>query len=155
MDEIKDVLKKYNKPFIQESLHSGSVERINDFAFVFAKDVAEIYDAITRIRNTKRNPTGFSLDDAPILGPLVRIWKLLKEVIRYYEAKNAEIISILERPLIEAAVVAEYLLKSDVSVIEDYRKCSYKDRLRMMRDLESGSRFYETKAGKRLLSSVG
>jgi len=39
-------------------------------------------------------------------------------------------------------------------VTEDYRKCSYKDRLRILRDLESGSAFYETKAGKRLLASV-
>jgi hypothetical protein len=38
--------------------------------------------------------------------------------------------SILERPLIEASVVASYLMTSDPSVIEDYRKCSYKDRLR-------------------------
>jgi DNA polymerase III sliding clamp (beta) subunit (PCNA family) len=36
----------------------------------------------------------------------------------------------------------------------DYRKCSYKDRLRILRDLEDGSRFFETKAGQRLLTSV-
>jgi hypothetical protein len=84
----------------------------------------------------------------------VRVWKLLKEVIRYYEEDNAEIIGILERPLIEASVIASYLMTSGPGVIEDYRKCSYKDRLRILRDLESGSAFYETKAGKRLLQSV-
>jgi hypothetical protein len=47
------------------------------------------------VRNIERNPTGFSLDDAPILGVLVRIWKLLKEIVKYYEADNAEIISVL------------------------------------------------------------
>jgi hypothetical protein len=84
----------------------------------------------------------------------VRVWKLLKEVIRYYEEQNAEIIGILERPLIEAAVVATYLMTSDRSVTEDYRKCSYKDRLRLLRDLEAASAFHETKAGKRLIKSV-
>ena len=91
---------------------------------------------------------------ALILGLLVRVWKLLKEVIRYYEENNAEIISILERPMLEAAVVATYLMTKDPSVMEDYRKCSYKDRLRLLRNLEEGSPFYETKAGKRLLKSV-
>jgi uncharacterized protein DUF5677 len=60
----------------------------------------------------------------------------------------------LERPLIEASVFATYLMTKDRSVIEDYRKCSYKDRLRILRDLENGSAFYETKAGKRLLKAV-
>ena len=58
------------------------MEEINRFATTFYKDVAKIYDSITRLRNTERNPTGFSLHDAPILGLLVRIWKLLKEIIR-------------------------------------------------------------------------
>ena len=40
------------------------------------------------------------------------------------------------------------------TLIEDYRKCSYKDRLRILNDLEEGSAFFETKAGKRLLKSV-
>ena len=118
--------------------------RINRFTAVFVKDVSEIYDCITRIRNVDRNPTGFSLDDAPILGLLTRIWKLLKEIVMYYEKNNAEIISILERPLIEAAVTANYLLISDVEVIKDYRKCSYKDRLRILRELKEGSRFFDT-----------
>lgn len=82
------------------------------------------------------------------------MWNLLKEILKYYEQDNAEIISILERPLIEASVIATYLMSSDDSVIADYRKCSYKDRLRILRDLENGSRFFETKAGKRLLQSV-
>ncbi len=73
--------------------------------------------------NVERNPTGFSIHDAPILGLLVRIWKLLKEIIRYYEANNAEIISILERPLIETSVIAEYLLQSDQNVIDEYLLC--------------------------------
>ena len=152
MDEILKITEKYDEAFIRERL--TSVEALNKFALTFYKDVAEIYDCITRIRNIERNPRGFSLNDAPILGLLVRIWKLLKEVIRYYGENNAEIIGILERPLIEAAVVARYLMTSDQSIVEDYRKCSYKDRLRLLRNLQMGSAFYETKAGKRLIKSV-
>jgi hypothetical protein len=152
MEELIDVTKKYDTAYIEKGL--SSLPQLNEFATVFYKDVAEIYDCITRIRNTERNPQGFSMNDAPILGLLVRVWKLLKEVIKYYESSNAEIISILDRPLLEASVVASYLMVSDDSVIEDYRKCSYKDRLRILRDLETGSPFFETKAGKRLLKSI-
>lgn len=152
MDEIRKITEKYDAAYIEQGLKS--LDAVNGFALTFYKDVAEIYDALTRVKNTERNPTGFSIDDAPILGLLVRVWKLLKEVIRNYEENNAEIISILERPMLEAAVVASYLMTNDQSIIEDYRKCSYKDRLRLLRDLEAGSAFYQTKAGKRLLKSV-
>lgn len=77
-----------------------------------------------------------------------------KKIIKYYEVDNAEIISILERPLIEASVISTYLMVNDKAVLEDYRKCSYKDRLRILRDLDEGSPFFNTKAGKRLLKSV-
>jgi uncharacterized protein DUF5677 len=152
MDEIRKVTEKYDDACVRKAL--DSLEGINKFALTFYKDVAETYDALTRVKNVGRNPTGFSLDDAPILGLLVRIWKLLKEIIKYYEQKNAEVIGILERPLIEASIVSTYLMTKDRSVIEDYRKCSYKDRLRILRNLKKGSAFYETKAGKRLLKAV-
>lgn len=152
MDELQDILAKYDEKYISSNLNS--IADINSFAAVFYKDVAEIYDCITRVKNIERNPSGYSLTDAPILGLLIRIWKLLKEIIKYYEDDNAEIISILERPLLEASITATYLLGSDESVIEDYRKCSYKDRLRILRELKEGSPFFDTKAGKRLLDSV-
>jgi hypothetical protein len=152
MDEIERIISRYDESYVSNSLRTLS--NINKFTGTFVKDVAEIYDCITRIRNTDRNPTGFNLEDAPILGLLTRIWKLLKEIVTYYEKDNAEIISILERPLIESAITCEYLLMSDSGVIEDYRKCSYKHRLRMLRELKEGSRFFETKAGRRLLISV-
>jgi hypothetical protein len=152
MDEIKELLQKYDSEYVRA--HLRTTGDINAFALTFFRDTAEIYDCITRTKNTERNPTGYSLNDAPILGLLVRVWKLLKEIIKYYEADNAEIISVLERPLIEAAVTAQYLLANDDAVVEDYRKCSYKDRLRLLRHLQEGSPFFDTKAGKRLLASV-
>jgi hypothetical protein len=95
------------------------------FSLVFFKDVAEIYDCLTRLKNVECNPSGFSLEDAPILGLLVRIAKLFKEVLAYYEKENAEIIGILERPMLEASAVATYLMRHGPDVMLDYRKCSY------------------------------
>lgn len=132
----------------------SSAEATSQFASRFYSDVAEIYEFITRITNSDRNPSGFSLNDAPILGLLIKIWRLLREVVVYYENENAYIISLLERPLIEASTIALYLLSNGEDVIQDYRKCSYKDRLRILRELKSGSAFFETKPGKRLLKSV-
>lgn len=50
--------------------------------------------------------------------------------------------------------MATYLMTNDVAVIDDYRKCSYKSRLRILCDLQIRSSFYATKAGKRILKSV-
>jgi len=152
MEEFNEITKKYQPEYIGDGL--SSLPKLKAFAFVFYKDVSELYDCLTRLKHTERNPSGFSLDDAPILGLLVRIAKLLKEVVIYYERDNAEVISILERPIIEAATIATYLMTHGPDILLDYRKCSYKDRLRILRDLEAGSAFYETKAGKRLLRSV-
>lgn len=152
MEELKRITDRYEAAYVAAGLQS--LESINVFALAFFKDVAEIFDVLTRVKNPERNPSGFDLDDAPILGLLVRISKLLRESVAYYEADKAELISILERPLIEAAVVASYLMSSPPAVIEDYRKCSYKDRLRLLRDLKAGSPFFDTKAGKRLLAAV-
>jgi hypothetical protein len=152
MIEFTQITEKYQPPYIEK--HFSSLEGLHTLSVHFFKDVAEIYDVLTRMRNVKRNPTGYSIDDAPILGLLVRICKLLKECVKYHEQDNAEVIAIFERPLIEATTIASYLMLSDVAAIEDYRKCSYKDRLRVIRELESGSAFFDTKAGKRLLAAV-
>lgn len=98
MDEIEKIISRYDEEYVGKNLQS--LDDINRFTGTFVRDVAEIYDCITRIRNIDRNPTGFSLEGAPILGLLTRVWKLLKEIVNYYEQNKAEIISILERPLI-------------------------------------------------------
>ena len=152
MEEFEAILQKYEPSFISSRL--GSLEDINELAAIFYRDVAEIYDCLTRVKNIERNPSGYSLDDAPIIGLLVKVWKLMKEIVSYYEVENAEIISVLERPLLESAVTASFLLKSNSEVIEDYRKVSYKDRLRILRECDDGNPFFETKAGKRIYQSV-
>jgi hypothetical protein len=152
MEEFNTITQKCQPDYIAKGL--SSLDNLNAFAFTFYKDVSELYDCLSRLKSVERNPSGFSLDDAPILGLLVRIAKLLKEVVIYYERNNAEVIAILERPIIGAATIATYLMTHGANVTLDYRKCSYKDRLRILRDLEAGLAFYETKAGQRLLRSV-
>ena len=100
MDEIQQIVKKYDAEYIENELHSAA--DVSRFASVFYADVADIYDCITRIRNPKRNPTGYNLSDAPIAGLLVKIWKLLKPLVAQYKEGNSEVVGILDRPILES-----------------------------------------------------
>lgn len=150
MQELADIIEKYKSIDINKQLVSK--EGLKGFSTVFYEDVAEIYNGVTRIKNIERNPTGFSLNDAAILGLLVRIWKLLKEVVTYYKSDNGQIISHFDRQIVESAITASYLLLKDDQTIEDYRKCSYKSRVKALEEAES-KKFYSTPAGIRLLES--
>ena len=122
MKEVQDILAKYDRHYLARLL--AITPEADRLALAFYEDVAEILDIISRLKNIERNPTGFLIDDAPILGLLVRVWKLLKLVIWIYKEDSAEFAIIAERSLIEVAVTATYLLRSDKSTIEDYRLCS-------------------------------
>ena len=152
MDEIQDILAKYDRAYLARL--SASTPEADRLALAFYEDVAEILDILSRMRNVERNPTGFSIDDAPILGLLVSTWKLLKLIIWIYEEDSAEYAAIAERSLIEVAVTATYLLRSNKSTLEDYRRCSYRNRFRMLEQAASGSKYYRSKAGRRLLRSI-
>jgi hypothetical protein len=152
MQELADIMEKYKT--IDYSSRLSSKDSLQAFSMMFYEDVAEIYDIVTRIKNVDRNPTGFSLNDAAILGLLVRIWKLLKEVVAYYKAGNGQIVSHFDRQIVESAIIASYLLiKEDDKVIEDYRKCSYKNRLEALKEADI-KEFYLSPAGRRLIKSI-
>ena len=152
MDEIQDILAKYDRAYAARLF--AATPEADQLALVFYEDVAEILDILSRLRNVERNPTGFSIDDAPILGLLVRTWKLLKLIIWIYKEDSAEYAAIAERSLIEVAVTATSLLRSDKSTLKDYRRCSYRNRFRMLEQAASGSEYYRSKAGRRLLRSI-
>ena len=152
MDEIRDIIAKYDHDYLVQLY--GSLEKTDELVSVYYEDVAEILDVITRLRNSERNPTGFSSDDAPILGLLIRLWKLLKLTMWIYEEDSAEFAPVAERSLIEVAVTATYLLNADRSVIEDYRRCSFKNRLRILEEKASESEYFKSKAGKRIVRSI-
>lgn len=71
MDETETIISRYDETYIGDSLRS--LDDINRFTGNFVKDVAEIYDCITRMHNIEHNPTGFDLEGAPILGLLTSI----------------------------------------------------------------------------------
>ena len=151
LEELNEIIMKYRSVKIPEV--GCNIDQLLDFSPAFFTDVAEIYNITTRLKDEERNPTGFDLNDAPILGLLVKISKLLREIVVYYKAGDANIISYLERQVIEAGIVAQYLLQATPETIESYRKCSYKDRLQILEAPENEG-FYATKAGKRLKADV-
>ena len=152
MDEIQNILAKYDRAYLKRLF--ASTREASQLALAFFEDVAEILDVLTCLRNGERNPTGFSIDDAPILGLLVRTRKLLELIVWIYKEDSAEYAAIAERSLIEVAVTAAYLLRADEATMEDYRRCSYRHRLRMLGQAASGSEYYRSKAGHRLLRSI-
>ena len=152
MDEIQNILAKYDPAYLQRFL--ASTPEADRLVLAFYEDVAEILDIVTRLRNVERNPTGFSVDDAPILGLLVRTWKLLKLIVWVYKEDSVEYAAIAERSLVEVAVTATYLLRSDKSTLEDYRRCSYRNRFKMLKQAASSPEYHRSKAGIRLLRSI-
>ena len=152
MDEIQNILAKYDRAYLARLF--ASTPEADHLALAFYANVAEVLDILTRLRNVERNPTGFSIDDAPILGLLVHTWKLFELVVWIYKEDSAEYAAIAERSLIEVAVTATYLLRADKSTLEDYRRCSYRSRVRMLEQAASGSEYYRSKAGHRLLRSI-
>ena len=152
MEEIQDIIAKYSNDYL--SRHLGATPEADLLALAYYEDVAEVLDVVTRLKNAERNPTGFSVDDAAILGLLVRSWKLLKLIIWIYREHSAEFVPIAERFLIEVSVTASYLLNSGDGAIEDYRRCSYKNRLRMLAESASGLDYFRSKAGQRLVRSI-
>ena len=152
MKEIEEIHAKYEGDYIAGLLAANpGADRLR---LAFYRDVAEILDILSSMKNVERNPTGFSIDDAPILGLLVRTWKLLKLIVWIYDGDNAEYAIIAERSLLEAAVTAIYLLRSDQSIMEDYRRCSFRNRFKIMQQAASGSSYYKSKPGQRLLRSI-
>ena len=149
MQEIDRIWVKYDEGRLLARVES--LDHVNGLALAFGRDVAKTFRLVTLLRDPDRNPSGYGISDAPIVGLLTRVAKLLHLVCRFYEIGNADYLSVFSRPLIESAVVAIYLLREGDEAIEDFRRCSYKDTLRILRDHESGSEFFDTSAGRRVL----
>ena len=152
MEEIERILAKYDRDYLAR--FADATPDADRMALVFYEDLAEILELLTRMKNVEQNPSGFSIDDAPILGLLVRTWKLLKLVVWIYREDSAEYAAIAERSLMEVAVTATYLLRSERSTIDDYRRCSYQNRFKILEQAASGAAYYQSKPGRRLLRSI-
>lgn len=152
MRDIDRIWTKYEEQHLLDSLES--LEDVNRLSLTFCQDVARTLRLITIRGNTRRDPYGYGLADAPIVGLLTRVAKLLRLVCDLYGLGNGDHLAVFSRPLIESAIVATYLLREGDEAVEDYRRCSYKHTLRVLRDQESGSEFFRTPAGQRVLRSA-
>lgn len=152
MQELNRIWLKYDEDSFIDRIQS--LDDVNRLALIFGKDVAHTLELITLRRNTDRNPNGYGLSDAPVIGLLTRVAKLLHLVCRFYELDNGDHLSVFSRPLIESAIIATYLLRVGDEAVHDYRRCSHKVTLRILRDYESGSEFFRTPAGQRVLQSA-
>ena len=152
MKESDRIWLKYEDQGLLDRLHS--LDDVNRLALTFCEDVARTYRLVSLRRNPSRGPSGYGLADAPIVGLLTRVAKLLRLVCKFYELGNGDHLVVFSRPLIESAIVATYLLQKGDEAVEDFRRCSYKDTLRILRDHETGSEFFRTPAGQRVLQSA-
>ena len=62
--------------------HLESLDDVNRLALTFCKDVARTFRLVTVQRNLSRDPSGYDLTDAPIVGLLTRIAKLFRLVCK-------------------------------------------------------------------------
>ena len=152
MQEIDQIWLKYENDCLIDRLKS--LGDVNQLVLTFCTDVARTFSLITLQHNPYRKPSGYGLADAPIVGLLTRVAKLFQLVCKFYELDNGDHLTVFSRPLIESAIIATYLLQEGDEAIEDFRRCSYKDTLRILRDHESGSDFFRTPAGHGVLQSA-
>ena len=152
MREIDRIWFEYEDHGVVDRLES--LDDVNRLALTFGEDVARTYRLITLPRNPSGDPYGYGLAEAPIVGLLTRVAKLFRLVCKFYRLGTADHLTVFSRPLIESAIVATYLLQEGDEAVEDFRRCSYKHTLRILRDHESGSAFLRTSAGQRVLRSA-
>ena len=152
MRDLDRIWLKYEDQSLLDRLES--LDDVNRLALTFCEDVAYTYRLVTCRRNPSRDPSVYGLADAPIVGLLTRVAKLLRLICKFYELGNGDHLAVFSRPLIESVIVATYLLREGDEAVEDFRRCSYKDALRILRGRESGSEFFRTPAGQRVLQSA-
>ena len=64
MEEFVEITAKYQATYIERCF--SSMAGLHEFSVAFYKDIGNLYDALTRLKNLGRNPIGFSIDDGPI-----------------------------------------------------------------------------------------
>lgn len=73
-----------------------------------------------------RNDNTYKLEDAVIIGHLIRIFKLYEQLVYFISTNQGEISSIFLRPIFEAFVHMKYLIIKGEDSIKSFIKCSYK-----------------------------
>ncbi len=133
MTDINNILSKYsNKP--SDSFAETEIE-LNAFLIQFSKDLSELTDMLSRLRNKETHPNYYNINEITIVGSVTRIVKLYKEIIINYEQNKLEILTLFARPLYESFIVSKYLIRNGVNSQINFRKVSYRARFENLKFL--------------------
>ena len=110
-----------------QSFCSGPVE-LKNISINFSRDLLELVDIASRIINLETHPNFYSLNESTVVGLQVKIIKLQKEALRFYEEDKAEMLNLLFRPLYESMIMSKYLIHKGEDSQLSYRLSSYKSR---------------------------
>lgn len=72
-----------------------------------------------------RDSRGYSIDEAPIIGLFVRIYKLFDALTYHYCENHGEIVVLFKRPIFESYVTMKYLIKNGLESCKSYRMSSF------------------------------
>ncbi|HRG28857.1 MAG TPA: DUF5677 domain-containing protein [Chitinophagales bacterium] len=137
MKEINNILSKYSKKPTDSFIETES--KLNTFLIQFSKDLAELTDMLSRLRNSETHPNYYNINEMTIVGSITRIIKLFKEVVINYELNKLEILTLFARPLYESFIITKYLIQNGVNSQINFRKVSYRARfenLKVLNELE-------------------
>ena len=88
MSNIEQVWLKYHDQSLLNRL--DSLDDVNRLALTFSQDVARTYRFVTIRGNASREPFGYGLAEAPIVGLLTRVAKLLRLICKFYKRDTAD-----------------------------------------------------------------
>jgi hypothetical protein len=137
-----DLIEKVNntKLWVENELPSLPLSTHNDFmnATVEAcKNLRILFlfgISLDSIQNGKPQD-GFTKEQAPIVGLMVRIWKLYDMMCYHVSQNHGEISSMFIRPIYEAYIKVMYLIANPTSY-ESFIRTSYKSDIEMYKDLK-------------------
>ncbi|HHT9106092.1 MAG TPA: DUF5677 domain-containing protein [Candidatus Wujingus californicus] len=137
--ELIDLLEKIhndcdNVPNYKEF---SEVDQFNEIAAKFASDVSKVLLIITSIQNNIKFPHGYTRDQAPIVGLMLKIAKDYKYLCNAFIENDSEISSIFYRSSIEAGANLIYLIKSDENTRTQFRRASYRSRIGALKEMDT------------------
>ncbi|NQU05881.1 MAG: hypothetical protein HQ568_07295 [Calditrichaeota bacterium] len=78
---------------------------------------------------------GYSIDEAPIIGLFVRIFKLYDALTYHYCENHGEIVVLFKRPIFESYVTMNYLIKNGLESCRSYRMSSFASAIKHYRHI--------------------
>jgi hypothetical protein len=132
--ELSEIFEKYDLVSLNEI--SSSEELLNDFLIELSTDLGELIDSLSRVHNSESHPNYYSLNESTVVGSVVRIIKLFKESVNFYEQNKLELLAQFTRPLYESFIVAKYLMRNGEDSQRSFRLTSYRARYKNFKKLQ-------------------